>query len=58
MTRGGTPRTGLRQTDSHATWREVYAQLDVDPNQHEQPMYQDVQTTLDTETAAKPTQNP
>lgn len=28
-------RTDLRVRDRHHTWREVYAELAVDPNQHE-----------------------
>lgn len=28
-------RTDLRQEDSHASWREVYVALDVDPDGHE-----------------------
>lgn len=30
------PRSGLRETDSHASWREVYRQLGVSTTQHEE----------------------
>lgn len=29
-------RTGLKQVEQHASWREVYNALGVDTNQHEQ----------------------
>jgi hypothetical protein len=29
-------RDGIRDLDNHASWREVYTVLDVDPDQHEQ----------------------
>jgi len=35
MTRERRARGGLRDLDQHASWREVYSTLEVDPDQHE-----------------------
>lgn len=32
-------RGGLRDIDDHASWRQVYAALDADPDQHEEVRY-------------------